>query len=277
MLTASLITAALVVAAGSSGPSDRGKRRIAHQVDQALLYVDMRLPERAREQLKALVASPPGESDALAWLALARAYYAERRLDEAGQAVRRAQGLGVADRLGEKNWALKFFRRFQNNVGGLRIWDDACTKFTFSAKLAVPIVDRQRRALLNAVPGWRTKTFVRDANRVFFLPKGDYQLGKARVQIIPGEDTSAAGQDLGATCNAARPKVAALTAKASESIDEGGTAATTSAPREESSSIFSNPWLWVIVGAAAVAGGTTAAVLATQQGSDDPDRFRLVF
>ena len=272
MVHVSVLVAALTFAGGPTDASPQAQRRLAHQVDQALLYVDMKLPERARERLQELLATPLGSTDALTWLALARAFYAERRLDKAGQAIRRAQGFGITKRLPEKKWAHTFFHRFQETVGGLRIWADNCSRFRFSAGLAVPIVDRQRRSLLESVPGWRRKEFVRSTDAPFFLPEGTYKLGKARVRIIAGEDTSVTGEELEATCEVPiAPKAASIPTGMT-----GSAVGPTSAVSEAPGGIFSSPWFWVAIGAVVAAGGATAAVLATQ-GSSSGQQYRLTF
>lgn len=273
MVNVSVLVAALALGGGPDGVSEQAQRRMAHQVDQALLYVDMKLPARARERLQQLLAAPHGRTDALAWLALARAFYAERRLDQAGTAVRRAQGFGIKKRLGERKWARTFFRRFQEKVGGIRIWADDCSKFRFSARLAVPIVDRERRALLEGVPGWRKKELVRPANVLFFLPEGQYKLGNTRLQIMAGEDTSVTGEDLEAACEGpANPNLAASQAASPSEID---IVPMTVVTEPSLSSLVSSPWFWVAVGAAVAAGGVTAAVLASQ--GNGRDEFRLTF
>ena len=286
MVAVSLLVATLTVAASPTEENDRARRRLAHEVDQALLYVEMKLPERAREQLAKLVSGSPGETDALAWLALARAHYAERNLDEAGRAVRRAQGLGLTDRLSEKAWAGAFLTQFQDNVGGLRVRGNACSHIQFSAGLAVPVVDRERRALLEAVPGWRTKSLTRPANTLFFLPKGEYKLGEARIRIIPGDDTSVAAEEIKATCVEPPPTPAPMAQAAVTTPPTPQTPQTPSVtpPTEVTEStigstddILSNPWLWIAVGAAVVAGGAAAAVMVASKGDDGQGGFRQVF
>ena len=66
--------------------ADKAKRRLDHKVEQAILYVNMKLLDRAKEELTKLVQTDPGKSDALTWLALSKTHYALKDVDEAGLA-----------------------------------------------------------------------------------------------------------------------------------------------------------------------------------------------
>ncbi|MEM7678701.1 MAG: tetratricopeptide repeat protein, partial [Myxococcota bacterium] len=124
-------------------------RRVRHQVRQANLYLKMKLPQRARELLTTTIETEPGRSDPLAWLALGRAYFAERRLDEAGQAVERARSIGLPNLKRKRTrWARRFTRLFDQHVGALVLDGGACEQLQFSAGLAAPMPDTTRKALL---------------------------------------------------------------------------------------------------------------------------------
>lgn len=265
----------IVIAGGlSAGPAhadDKAQRRLEHQVEQALLYVNMKLPQRAKEDLEGLVATEPGKSDALTWLALSKAQFALQTLDDAGASLSRAQGLGVEKRLGEKKWAKSYYDTITEMVGGVRIRDASCGAVKFRARLASPMVNREKRALLEALPGWRKKEFERSTERPFYLPTGQYKLGDTKVKIIAGQETSVTAQEIGAECTAL-PQAVAVTGPNAGQL-------TQTAPPPSSGGeggFMADNWLWVVLGAVAVAGGTTAAVVVATQDSG-PERFRQVF
>ncbi len=269
---------ALVLAASfSAAPSyadKKAERRLAHKVQQALLYVNMKLPERAQEELKTLVATEPGKSDALTWLALSKAHYVLKSLDDAGEAFNRAEGLGVNKRLGEKKWAATYHSTFKELVGGVRIRNATCDTVKFRARLATPMVNRKKRALLEALPGWRKKEFERSTKRPFYLPTGKYKLGETKVKIIAGQETSITTEEVGAKCTAL-PQVAA----APTNPKTGGGQVTAPPPppvqQPGGGGFIADNWLWMVLGAVAVAGGTTAAMVAGQDSG--PQRFRQTF
>lgn len=269
--------AALVLLAFAASPAradDKAKRRLAHQVEQAILYVNMKLPDRAKEELTRLTESEPGKSDALTWLALSKTHYALRDLDEAGLALERAKGLKVEARLDEKKWARAYFDELGEMVGGVRIREATCENVKFRAKLAAPMVNREKRALLEALPGWRKKEFERRTDRPFFLPSGQFSLGETKVKIIPGEITSVTAKEIGAECTALPQVATGPTGGGGTNVappPPGGGVQTT-----QGGGFLADNWLWVVLGAVAVAGGTTAAVVVATQDSG-PDRFRQVF
>jgi len=266
------LSAFLLVPTGAQAQS-KEQRRLTHKVEQALLYVNMKLPQRAKEELETLVATEPGKSDALTWLALSKAQFALQALDDAGASLNRANGLKVEDRLAEKKWAKTYYERINELVGGVRIRDTKCDTVTFRARLAAPMVNREKRALLEALPGWRKKEFQRSTDRPFYLPTGQYKLGETKVKIIPGQETSVTAQEIGAECSALPAAVA------SQGKTGSGGQVTGSAPPPAGGSgggFMADNWLWVVLGAVAVAGGTTAAVVVATQDSG-PDRFRQVF
>lgn len=254
-----LCFALLFSVASPADAATKAQRKLDHKVEQALLYIGMKLPERAKETLQDVVSTEPGKSDALAWLGLARANYALQRLDEAGQALGRAEGLGAAKRLSEKKWAAKFYGEFKERVGSVRLRGVKCKQVKFRAKLATPMVNPGKRALLGALPGWRQKELERPTSTPFFLPAGQYFLGKTRVRVIAGEETGITGPEVEAQCTDL-PKIAAVDPK-------GGTGATTTGPGPQAPApnFLADNWVWLAVGLVAVAGGTTAAMAATRE------------
>lgn len=269
--TAALALAALL-APGAAHADDKAQKRLEHQVEQAMLYVNMKLPERAKETLVELVKTEPGKSDALTWLALSKANYALKALDDAGEALNRAEGLGVEQRLDEKSWAKSYYEEIEELVGGVRIRDAQCENVKFRARLAVPMVNRKKRALLEALDGWRTKELERRTDRPFYLPAGQFMLGETKVKIIPGQETSVTAKEIGAECTALPQAVATAGGP-------GGGGVTGTAPPSgggQQGGFLESNWLWVVLGAVAVAGGaTTVAVVATRD--NGPERFRQVF
>ena len=268
--TSALLTLmATLAVAGPAAADDKEVRRLRHQVDQALLYVNMNLPDRAVESLQGLVATDPGKTDGLTWLALGKALYGQQKLDAAGEAVSRAEVLAVKDHLDEVKWARAFWDEFKENLGSVRIRDATCPHVKFGAKLATPMVNRKKRALLEALPGWRKKELERGTERAFYLPAGEFLLGETRVKIIPGEETSVTAQEIGATCTEL-PQVVATPGS-------GGVTQQGPGPGVETQpSFMADNWWWIVLGAVAVAGGTTAAVVVATQDSR-PQKFHQVF
>ncbi|MCA9552567.1 MAG: hypothetical protein KC933_21215 [Myxococcales bacterium] len=264
--------APLIITLALAGPAaaedDKAIRRLRHEVDQALLYVNMNLPDRAVESLQALVEKDPGKTDGLTWLALGKALYGQQKLDDAGAAVAQAEVLGVKDHLDEAKWARAFLEEFKENLGSVRIRDATCPYVKFPAKLAVPIVNRKKRALLEALPGWRKKELERSTERAFYLPVGEFMLAETKVKVIAGEETAVTAQEIGAVCTAL-PQLA---------VTPGTGAVTGSGPGagQQQPSFMADNWWWIVLGAVAVAGGTTAAVVVATQDSG-PQKFHQVF
>ena len=255
---------------------DRDERRVRHDVKQANLYLKMKLPTRARELLTKTVAEEPGRSNPLAWLALGQAYYYERRIDDAGQAVERARSLGVeqASQKGKRKWAKRFLARYMKNIGALVVDGGACEDLQFDAQLAAPMMNKTRKALLDSVPGWRSGTLQRTRGEKFFLPAGRYRFGQVKVKVLAGEMARMAAEEVGARC----PGAPALAVGAPGAPLPGGAMSAQAAPEQKS--WFASNWGWVVVGAVVVAGSATAIGLATSGGPDqlsfdgNPSSFR---
>ncbi len=253
------------------------QKRLSHEVDQALLYLKMKIPERAREKLSAMVEKEDGQEDALVWLALGKARWAEKNLDGAGAAVSRAKELGVKSRLREKRWAKAFYREFRDNVGSLQIEAEDCPEVKFKAKLAAPLVDQQRRALLEALAGWRDKQMIRKTDTTFYMPRGKYAFGDTRVTVKAGKERVLQASDINAVCTTEPPPPVVAVAPALPPPEEKPEVVATAPipePEEDEGGILSSPWLWIGIGTVAAAGGATAAVLATR---DSSASFRQVF
>lgn len=270
-----LATVAFTLGGPDAEAADKAKKRLHHKVEQSILYVNMKLPERAKEELSKLVETEPGKSDGITWLALSRSHYALKDLDAAGLALERAKGLGVQEHIDKRKWAKTYFTTISELVGGVRIRDAGCDQVRFSARLATPMVNREKRALLEALPGWRNKEFERRTDQPFFLPAGKFRLGETKVKIIPGEVTSVTAKELQAKCTELPKVAAASTGEQSEAGGVTGKAPPPAGPRQ-SGGFLSDNWLWLVLGAVAVAGGTTAAVVVAS-GDSGPDRFRQVF
>ncbi|MEO1335052.1 MAG: tetratricopeptide repeat protein, partial [Myxococcota bacterium] len=222
-------------------------RRVRHQVRQANLYLKMKLPERARELLTATVQSEPGRSDPLAWLALGRAHFAERRLDEAGSAVEQARSIGLPNLKRKRTrWARRFLRRFDQNVGTLVLDGGACEQLRFSARLAAPMPDPTRKALLDSVPGWRTGELRRERGQKFYLPAGRYRFGTLKVKVLASEMARVSADEVGAKCPAPPPVVAQPMVIPPP---DGALVTTVAEQTPDDSSWFESNWGWVVVGA----------------------------
>lgn len=275
--------AALSASAGS-GPTafaqsaGKAERKVRHDVKQANLYLKMKLPDRARELLSKTVADEPGRSDPLAWVALGRAHFFERRIDQAGAAVERARSLGLPPFTKRTKWARRFLARFDRHVGALVIDGGRCETLEVEARLAAPMPDKTRKALLDSVPGWRTGTLSRQRGERFFLPAGRYRFGEVRVKVLAGELARMSAAEVGAACPAPPPVVAQRSAPPAGA--DGVVVAESDREEEEPSWIEDN-WVWVLVGALVVAGGAAAAIgVTTNQGPDqvnfnpNPNSFR---
>ncbi len=239
--------------------------RSDHDVKQAVLYIKMGRANEARDLMCKTVETPSGADNGMAWLALGRAFYEDRNLDAAGQAVDRAKRLNVKARLAQSRWAGQFLAEFDEKVGALKVVGGTCPGLAFSAKLAAPIADPVRKALLASALGWGKGRLVRAQDKTFYLPVGRYQLGSSRVKVLAGELLRLNAEDLGTEC-AQLPQLV-------QGCRQNLTVATVpTGPGEETGggSITSNTWFWVIVGASAlaVAGGATAAGVLTSGGAD---------
>jgi hypothetical protein len=263
------LAAGLSLGAPVRAEDDKAIRRLRHEVDQALLYVNMNLPDRAVESLQGLVSKDPGKTDGLTWLALGKALFGQQKLDEAGEAVSRAEVLGVKDHLDEVKWARAFLAEFKETLGSVRIRDATCPFVKFPARLATPMVNRKKRALLEALPGWRKKELERSTERAFYLPSGDFMLAETKVKVISGEETSVTAQEIKAECTAL-PQVAVTPGTGSVTTQGPGPGA------QPQPSFMADNWWWIVLGAVAVAGGTTAAVVVATQDSG-PQKFHQVF
>lgn len=254
-----LWVAVLVVFGGlplAAEGQDSDTRKVQHEVEQAMLYLKMGIPQRAVESLRKLVAEPPGKRDPVAWLALGRAFYTIKNVDEAGLAVLESEKLGIQDRLEKlKPWAQKFHQDFRKTVGqiGLRA---ACDTVEFPIRLAAPMVDKTKRALLESIPGWREERLVRSALNPFFLPIGKYKLGDLTVEVQEDVPASVAMPEISGKCSDL--PVVVMGPAGPEVIDT----------RVNQTSFVEKNWIWLALGGAAVvAGSVAAAVVATQ--SDD--------
>ena len=273
---ATLVACGLTLAVGSAAaqPSE-DQRRVRHQIKQANLYLKMKLPDRARELLTETVASEPGRSDPLAWLALGQAYYYERRIDEVGRAVERAMSLGLTEAIGARKWARRFLQRYRKNIGALVLDGGQCEELTVTAKLAAPMVNKSHRALLESAPGWRSGKLVRKRDEKFFLPPGRYRFGETRVQVLAGELARVSADEVGAACPEPPP---AVVVDASPSAPPGQPTTETlvqavpaeAVAQKDDTSWFEDNWVWVLVGAVVVAGG--AATVAGVAASGGPDQ-----
>lgn len=252
------LMAALAVPA--QGATEKERRRLKHQIGQALLYVKMKIPERAIETLEKMTATEPGASDGLVWLALARTHYSKKDLDQAGLAFGRAENFGVADRLDEEKWAKTFHKEFKENIGSVQIRGAECeTKAVqFPAKLGAPMVDPNKRGLLEAMSGWRAKRFNRSIERPFYLPTGKYKFGDARVELKPGAVLTVTATEIGAECTLP------------EGVVKQGDILVKEVKTE---SFVEKNWLWLALGGVAVVGGGVAAAVAA--GSGGPKTFEL--
>ena len=248
------------------------KKKLLHDVKQANLYIKLKYPERARELLEPVVEAEPGRSDALTWLALGRAYYFERRLDDAGRAVEQARSLGLREAAKSAKWARRFAATFKRHVGALILDGGACEAPQFTAKLAAPMPNKTRRALLDSVPGWRSGTLKRARSKRFYLPAGRYRFGSLRVKVLAGEFARVSAEEIGAECPVSVPPVAMAVPAPQGPSDL--VSPTTATAREQRPSWFEENWVWVVVGSVVVVAGTATAIgLATAGGGPDQVNF----
>ncbi len=260
---------ALPVVARAQAPKVEAKAadRADHEVKQAVLYIKMGRANEARDLMCKTVETPSGADNGMAWLALGRAFFEDRNLDTAGQAVDRAKRLNVKARLGQSRWAGAFLAEFDEKVGALKVVGGACPGLAFSAKLAAPIADPVRKALLASAMGWGKGRLIRAQDKTFYLPVGRYQLGSSRVKVLAGELVRLNAEDLGAEC-AQLPQTLVRGCRQNLTVATGP--ADPGGKSSGGGSITSNTWFWVIVGASAlaVAGGATAAGVLTSGGAD---------
>ncbi len=255
--------------AASASAQDEDRRRVRHNVKQANLYLKMNLAVRARELLTETVADEPGRSDPGAWLALGRVFFVERKVDEAGRAVRQARRLGLKEPARSK-WARAFLDEYDSHVGSLVLDGGTCRELRFQAELAAPMVNVTRRALLDSATGWRTGTLTRQRGERFYLPAGRYRFGSVKVSVLAGELVRLSSTDIGADC-APPPGLAAAPAGAPP--PGGEVVAPASVAAEEESSWFEDNWVWLVVGAVVIAGGTGTAVALSSGGGPDQVNF----
>jgi hypothetical protein len=223
--------------------------QLAHDMKQAQLYLESGVPGRAIALLEKDTANGgAGQSDAMTWLLLARAYAANQQLDKAGEAVTRAESLGVDARLKEQPWAESFYTDFRGKYGALQIIDAPCDAVSVPIKLAAPTT-AEKQKILEGVPGWTQKKLTRATNLPIYLPVASFRLGETVVEIEAGKTVKLAAGEAAATC-----EVIATIAPASEVVEQGG-----STDSAQSSQDLS--WLWWVAGGVAVAAGGTAGVL----------------
>lgn len=228
--------------------TDKEQRRLKHEIGQALLYVKMKIPDRAIETLDKLSATEPGASDALVWLALSRAHYSKKNLDKAGLAFSRAESFKVSSRISEEKWAKNYYRDFAEKIGSVQIRGAECETKTvqFPAKLATPMVDKSKSDLLEAMPGWRAKRLSRSTEQPFYLPTGKYKFGDIKLEVKPNTTVSITASEVGAECTLP------------EGVIRQGDILII-----ERKSFIEKHWLWFAIGGAAVLAGGAAAVAAS--------------
>ncbi len=254
-------------------------RRVRQDIKQAHLYLRMKLPDRAREVLTETVATAPGRSDPLAWLALGQAYYFERRIDDAGRAMDRALSLGVRAAIGPRKWAKTFLSRYRRNVGAVTLDGGDCASPTIPAQLEAPMASETREALLDAVPGWQAGALIRKQGERFFLPVGRYRFGDTKVTVAGERTTRLVAAEVGATCSPALPPpsvdvvVTAVAPPPPPLAPASPETSVTAIPVEGGSSWFEDNWIWVVVGAVVVAGGAAAAIGVAASGGPDQVSF----
>lgn len=174
-----------VLAASPSMAEDPG--RLEHTIDQAFLYLKMNRAQHARRLLRSTVSEAPGKTDGRTWLALARAYHVEQRLDAAGRAFVRAKALGVDPVVLEESWARSLVQLFTSHVGSLELTGEATGQVKFAIALAAPMLDAPRRAVLAMLEGFDEGALTRPAGMRFFLPAGVYKIGESRVTVRAGQ------------------------------------------------------------------------------------------
>ena len=252
---------------GSARAQDADQRRLQHQIKQANLYLKMKLPDRARELLTETVDAEPGRSDPLAWLALGRAYYFERRIDDLGRAVEKAETLGLKQVVGttKEKWVRRFLKTYRTHVGAIVVDGGRCERLQFKAQLSAPMLNATRKALLESAPGWRSGELERQRGEKFFLPVGRYRFGQTKVSVLAGELARVSADEVEAAC----PDLPAASLAAQGVPPPGGAMTMTGVADDPSSSWFESNWGWLLLGAVVVAGGTATAVgLATAGGPD---------
>ena len=184
---ASLLLGAVLTASAPASAQHAGTDELQHAIDQSFLYMKMKVPARARELLERTVAQEPGRSDALVWLAYARARNAAERFDIAGEAVRRARTLGIEARAAEVSWVAEFLRLFTKHVGAVELSGDRDGPVTFRLALAAPMLDPDRRAIFESLEGFSDDYLTRDIGKRFYLPAGRYVMGKATITVRAGQ------------------------------------------------------------------------------------------
>jgi len=213
--------------------------KVTHAINQSLLYLEAGAPGKAAETLERIVAEEPGKSDALPWLLLGRAYVEMNLLDKAGAAVTRSVDLGIDQRTSEAAWAGSFLGRFREQFGALQIVDAPPARRMISTpfELAGP-VSSERRAALEAVPGWTQKKLERRVGTSIYLPAASFRLGPKVVEVVGGRTVKVTVDEVGGTC---------------------GTAATLSLAGAPAPASYE--WVWWAAGGTAAAAGLTAIIL----------------
>lgn len=222
--------------------------QLAHDMKQAQLYIESGVPARAIALLEKDTAGDAAKSDAMAWLLLAKAYAANQQLDKAGEAVTRAESLGIDARLKETPWAQAFYAEFRERYGAVQIIDAPCEAVSVPIKLAAPTT-AEKQKVLEGVPGWTQKKLTRQTKLPIYLPVASFRLGEAVVDIEPGKTVKLSAGEVAATCESL-----ATVAPALDPGKGAGSAKVSEEPQDLT-------WLWYVLGGVAVAAGGTAGVL----------------
>ncbi len=180
-------TSLVVLFCGSAWADEANPGQLEHAVAQAFLYLKMNKPLHARRLLRSTVTAAPGKSDARTWLALARAYHVEQRLDAAGRAFHRAMVIGVDDTVRGEPWVRELVELFSLHVGSVEVVGDRQRPVELTIALAAPMLDEHRRRLLSMLEGFTTGVIKRPIARRFFLPAGVYKIGGHKVTVKAGE------------------------------------------------------------------------------------------